>query len=60
MSRKFSIDGGDPALLKKISSSSGYGDPEVLVGLDLGTTKTTVVVAEREGPSGEAQIIGVG
>lgn len=47
-------------MLKKISSSSGYGDPEVLVGLDLGTTKTTVVVAEREGPSGEAQIIGVG
>jgi cell division protein FtsA len=32
----------------------------VLVGLDLGTSKVTVVVAEREGPSGEAQIIGIG
>jgi cell division protein FtsA len=31
-----------------------------LVGLDLGTSKVTVVVAEREGPSGEAQIIGIG
>jgi cell division protein FtsA len=28
--------------------------------LDLGTSKVTVVVAEREGPSGEAQIIGIG
>ncbi|MDR1966683.1 MAG: cell division protein FtsA, partial [Synergistaceae bacterium] len=49
-----------PALFKKTSSSSGYRDPEVLVGLDLGTSKVTVVVAEREGPSGEAQIIGIG
>jgi cell division protein FtsA len=47
-------------LFKKTSSSSGYKDPEVLVGLDLGTSKVTVVVAEREGPSGEAQIIGIG
>ncbi|MCL2683887.1 MAG: cell division protein FtsA, partial [Synergistaceae bacterium] len=47
-------------MFKKISGSSGYKDPEVLVGLDLGTSKVTVVVAEREGPSGEAQIIGIG
>jgi cell division protein FtsA len=47
-------------LFKKTSSASGYKDPEVLVGLDLGTSKVTVVVAEREGPSGEAQIIGIG
>jgi cell division protein FtsA len=47
-------------LFRKTSSSSGYRDPEVLVGLDLGTSKVTVVVAEREGPSGEAQIIGIG
>ena len=47
-------------MFKKTSSSSGYKDPEVLVGLDLGTSKVTVVVAEREGPSGEAQIIGIG
>ena len=43
--------------------SSGYaagGEPELLVGLDLGTSKVTVVVAERE-PDGEsAPIIGVG
>ncbi len=30
------------------------------MGLDLGTSKITVVVAERDGPSGEAQIIGMG
>ena len=47
-------------MFKKASASSGYRDPEVLVGLDLGTSKVTVVVAEREGPSGEAQIIGMG
>ncbi|MDR3280581.1 MAG: cell division protein FtsA [Synergistaceae bacterium] len=47
-------------MFKKTLSSSGYRDPEVLVGLDLGTSKVTVVVAEREGPSGEAQIIGIG
>jgi cell division protein FtsA len=51
---------GGPALFKKTSSSSGYRDPEVLVGLDLGTSKVTVVVAERESPGGEAQIIGIG
>jgi cell division protein FtsA len=47
-------------LFKKTSTASGYRDPEVLVGLDLGTSKITVVVAERDGPSGEAQIIGMG
>jgi cell division protein FtsA len=47
-------------LFKKTSTSSGYRDPEVLVGLDLGTSKVTVVVAERDGHSGEAQIIGMG
>ena len=47
-------------MFRKTSSSSGYSDPEVLVGLDLGTSKVTVVVAEREGSSGEAQIIGIG
>lgn len=33
-------------------------DPELIAGLDLGTSKITVVVAERDGD--EAQIIGVG
>lgn len=47
-------------MFKKTSTSSGYRDPEVLVGLDLGTSKITVVVAERDRPSGEAQIIGMG
>jgi cell division protein FtsA len=47
-------------LFKKTLTSSGYRDPEVLVGLDLGTSKVTVVVAERDEHSGEAQIIGMG
>ena len=47
-------------MFKKTSTTSGYRDPEVLVGLDLGTSKITVVVAERDGPAGEAQIIGMG
>lgn len=47
-------------MFKKTSNTSGYRDPEILVGLDLGTSKITVVVAERDGPSGEAQIIGMG
>lgn len=51
---------GDPALFKKTSKSFGYQDQNVLVGLDLGTSKITVVVAERDGPSGEAQIVGMG
>lgn len=47
-----------PALFKKTSSSAYYSD-EFIVGLDLGTSKITTVVAERE-PSGEATIIGIG
>lgn len=35
-------------------------EPELLVGLDLGTSKVAVVVAERDDRTGEAQIIGVG
>lgn len=37
-----------------------YREPEILVGLDLGTSKTAVVVAERDSRFQEAQIIGVG
>jgi cell division protein FtsA len=44
----------------RASASSAYRVPEFLVGLDLGTSKITVVVAEREGQYGEAQIIGIG
>jgi cell division protein FtsA len=44
----------------RTSASSAYRESEYLVGLDLGTSKITVVVAEREGPYGEAQIIGIG
>ncbi len=35
-------------------------EPELLVGLDIGASKVVVVVAERDGTSGEAQIIGIG
>ncbi len=35
-------------------------EPDLLVGLDLGTTKVAVVVAEMDSRSGEAQIIGIG
>jgi cell division protein FtsA len=35
-------------------------EPDLLVGLDLGTTKIAVVVAEVDSRTGEAQIIGVG
>jgi len=35
-------------------------EPDLLVGLDLGTTKIAVIVAEMDTHSGEAQIIGVG
>lgn len=51
---------GGSHLFKKVAHSSGYRDPEILVGLDLGTNKVSVVVAERENNSGEAQIIGIG
>ncbi|EHM10005.1 cell division protein FtsA [Thermanaerovibrio velox DSM 12556] len=47
-------------MFKRISTSAAHGDPDLLVGLDLGTTKVSVVVAERESRTGEAQIIGIG
>jgi len=37
-----------------------YREPEILVGLDLGTTKVVVVVAERDEKMREPQIIGIG
>lgn len=37
-----------------------YREPEILVGLDLGTTKVAVVVAERDENMREPQIIGIG
>jgi len=37
-----------------------YREPEILVGLDLGTTKTAVVVAERDENLRDPQIIGIG
>jgi len=37
-----------------------YKEPEILVGLDLGTSKISVVIAERDSRFQEAQIIGVG
>lgn len=45
-------------MFKKASSYMTDRDPELIAGLDLGTSKITVVVAERDGD--EAQIIGVG
>lgn len=45
-------------MFKKASSYLADNEPELLVGLDLGTSKTTVVVAERD--ENGAQIIGVG
>ncbi|GHV51175.1 cell division protein FtsA [Synergistales bacterium] len=45
--------------LRKNSSSVGY-DPNYIVGLDLGTTKITVVVAEYDPINIEAHIIGTG
>jgi cell division protein FtsA len=47
-------------MVKKGSNASFSQDPDLLVGLDLGTSKVVVVVAEREARTGEAQIIGVG
>jgi len=35
-------------------------EPEILAGLDVGTTKIAVIVAERESRSQAAQIIGIG
>ncbi|MDL2298785.1 cell division protein FtsA [Synergistaceae bacterium OttesenSCG-928-D05] len=47
-------------MFKKSSGHSANREPELIVGLDLGTSKVTVVVAEREHHGDEAQIIGVG
>lgn len=47
-------------MFKRASSYVADKEPELLAGLDLGTSKVTVVVAEREPGSDEAQIIGVG
>ncbi len=47
-------------MFKKASGYMAEIEPELLVGLDLGTSKVTVVVAEREHDGDEAQIIGVG
>ena len=47
-------------MFKKASGYMAENEPELLVGLDLGTSKVTVVVAEREHDGDEAQIIGVG
>ncbi len=46
-----------------VTEGSGHvvdAEPELLVGLDIGASKVTVVVAERDDVSGEAQIIGIG
>jgi cell division protein FtsA len=51
--------GGCPRM-KKGSNTSFSQEPDLLVGLDLGTSKVVVVVAERDAKTGEAQIIGVG
>ncbi len=37
-----------------------YEKIDLIAGLDIGTTKTSVIVAERDRYTGEAQIIGVG
>ncbi|MDO5116414.1 MAG: cell division protein FtsA [Synergistaceae bacterium] len=47
-------------MFKKSSSYQQSREPELLVGLDLGTSKVAVVVAEREAGGDEAQVIGVG
>ena len=47
-------------MFKKTSNYNQGREPELLVGLDLGTSKVAVVVAERETEGDEAQIIGVG
>ena len=47
-------------MFKKASNYPQSREPDLLVGLDLGTSKVTVVVAEREAEGDEAQVIGVG
>lgn len=47
-------------MFKKASGYDSIAEPEIIAGLDLGTSKITVVAAEKESDSTEAQIIGVG
>ena len=47
-------------MFKKASGYTAEKEPELIAGLDLGTSKVTVVVAERDKDGDEAQIIGVG
>ncbi|MEG1603613.1 MAG: cell division protein FtsA [Cloacibacillus sp.] len=47
-------------MFKKQAAYQQNREPDLLVGLDLGTSKVTVVVAERELDGEEAQVIGVG
>lgn len=47
-------------MFRKASGYIGEKEPELIVGLDLGTSKITVVVAERDLNDDGAQIIGVG
>ena len=47
-------------MFRKASRYIGETEPELIVGLDLGTSKITVVVAERDINGDGAQIIGVG
>ncbi len=47
-------------MFRKASGYQSDHEPELIAGLDLGTSKVTVVVAEKEHGSEEAQIIGVG
>lgn len=47
-------------MFRRTSASFASKEPELLVGLDLGTSKITVAVAERDAASGEAQITGMG
>jgi len=42
------------------ASAKMYEKIELIAGLDIGTTKTSLIVAERDRHTGEAQIIGVG
>ena len=47
-------------MFRKASRYIAETEPELIVGLDLGTSKITVVVAERDINGDGAQIIGVG
>ena len=47
-------------MFKRASGYASENEPELVVGLDLGTSKISVVVAEREAHGDSAQIIGMG